>query len=190
MNDEETSASHTDERWGSEEWARRVIGQSGEIDMIRLALGGVAPTGDAMFAMAADTMTGFGLNSSRFLFGRPEGRAAIEISSATGGWSNPIGYSSGIGYMRPAIPVASEDSSSMVWNELMTLQMTVGVLAQRLQIVEELLGEVHKMMLSLSQSYYWTPDWQAKEERADEDAAAGRSRRFESVDDLIRDLNE
>jgi hypothetical protein len=36
--------------------------------------------------------------------------------------------------------------------------------------------------------FFWTPEWQAGETAAEEDLAAGRTRRFASADDLIRDL--
>lgn len=38
------------------------------------------------------------------------------------------------------------------------------------------------------EAFFWTPEWQAGEAAAEADLAAGRSRRFASADDLIRDL--
>lgn len=43
--------------------------------------------------------------------------------------------------------------------------------------------------LDPSQSYYWTSEWQAKEERADADARLGRSRQYDSVEEAIADMN-
>ena len=40
-----------------------------------------------------------------------------------------------------------------------------------------------------SQAYFWTPVWQAKEKRADEDVAMGRSKMFNSVEELIAELH-
>ena len=55
--------------------------------------------------------------------------------------------------------------------------------------LEEIAQDTHRLVLMMSQSYYWTPEWQAKERRADEDEALGRSKVFESADDLIAELN-
>ena len=38
------------------------------------------------------------------------------------------------------------------------------------------------------QRWFWTPEWQAKEEEADKDLAAGRFEVFTNVDDLLRSL--
>lgn len=38
------------------------------------------------------------------------------------------------------------------------------------------------------QLYFWTEDWQASEERAEADFAAGRSQEFENFAELARDL--
>lgn len=39
-----------------------------------------------------------------------------------------------------------------------------------------------------SQAYFWTPRWQAGEQEAEEDLRVGRTRTFDTVDDLIEDL--
>lgn len=39
------------------------------------------------------------------------------------------------------------------------------------------------------QAWFWTPEWQQGEREADEDLAAGRLVRFESVDDMDRALD-
>jgi len=36
------------------------------------------------------------------------------------------------------------------------------------------------------QRWFWTPEWQAKEEEADKDLAAGRFETFTNVEDAIR----
>jgi bifunctional DNA-binding transcriptional regulator/antitoxin component of YhaV-PrlF toxin-antitoxin module len=38
------------------------------------------------------------------------------------------------------------------------------------------------------QLWFWTPEWQRKEREADQDIAQGRIKEFESVDELIKDL--
>jgi hypothetical protein len=40
-----------------------------------------------------------------------------------------------------------------------------------------------------SQAYFWTPEWQAGEQEAEEDIAAGRVYEFDNVDDLIASLH-
>ncbi len=39
-----------------------------------------------------------------------------------------------------------------------------------------------------SQSYFWTPDWQAGERQAEEDIRQGRVKRFRRVKDLMKEL--
>ena len=45
-----------------------------------------------------------------------------------------------------------------------------------------------KQLVDKSQAYFWTEEWQAAEREADEDIRAGRTRTFESVDELLADL--
>ena len=46
-----------------------------------------------------------------------------------------------------------------------------------------------KKLVDKSQSYFWTRRWQQGEREADEDIRAGRVKTFDSVDELIRDLD-
>ena len=85
-------------------------------------------------------------------------------------------------------PPSSEELEA-ARKQIETLQKTVDSLQGKVQSLEILLGECHQVLQSFSQSYYWTPEWQAKEARADEDAKLGRSQRYGSVEDLISDLN-
>ena len=41
----------------------------------------------------------------------------------------------------------------------------------------------------MTQSYFWTPEWQQGEKEADEDIKAGRILRFSSAKALIKYLN-
>ena len=45
-----------------------------------------------------------------------------------------------------------------------------------------------KQVVDRSQVYFWTAEWQAAEREADEDIRAGRVQVFESVDELLADL--
>ena len=49
--------------------------------------------------------------------------------------------------------------------------------------------ESNDILVAFSQSYYWTPEWQAKEERADEDDRLGRFKKYDDVEEFIREMN-
>jgi AbrB family looped-hinge helix DNA binding protein len=46
-----------------------------------------------------------------------------------------------------------------------------------------------KLVIEPEQAWFWTKRWQKMEREADEDVTAGRVREFDSVDDLIADLD-
>ncbi len=45
-------------------------------------------------------------------------------------------------------------------------------------------------LIDPSQAYFWTPEWQAGEREAEADIRAGRIKRFKSVKELMRDLQD
>jgi AbrB family looped-hinge helix DNA binding protein len=47
-----------------------------------------------------------------------------------------------------------------------------------------------KKLVNKSQAYFWTKKWQEGEREADEDIKASRVKTFDSVDELIKDLDE
>ena len=47
-----------------------------------------------------------------------------------------------------------------------------------------------KKLVDKSQAYFWTRRWQEGEREADEDIKAGRVKSFDSVDELIKDLEQ
>ncbi len=47
-----------------------------------------------------------------------------------------------------------------------------------------------KRLVDKSQAYFWTRKWQEEEKEASEDIRKGRVKRFESVEDLIKELEE
>ncbi len=47
-----------------------------------------------------------------------------------------------------------------------------------------------KKLVDKSQAYFWTKKWQEGERAADEDIKAGRVKTFDSVDELIKDLEQ
>ncbi len=71
---------------------------------------------------------------------------------------------------------------------------------KRLQIEEGDLVEIKvmdekailepKRLVNKSQAYFWTKEWQEAEKEASEDIRAGRVKTFDSVEDLIKDLDE
>ena len=49
-------------------------------------------------------------------------------------------------------------------------------------------GPMMPSVIPEDEIFFWTPEWQTGEMAAEDDIAAGRTRRFASADDLIRDL--
>jgi len=47
-----------------------------------------------------------------------------------------------------------------------------------------------KKLVDKNQAYFWTKKWQEGEREADEDIKTGRVKTFDSVDELIRDLDK
>jgi hypothetical protein len=48
---------------------------------------------------------------------------------------------------------------------------------------------IRKKLVDKSQAYFWTKRWQKGEREADEDMKAGRVKSFDSVGELIKDLD-
>ena len=48
---------------------------------------------------------------------------------------------------------------------------------------------IPKKLVDKSQAYFWTKKWQEGERAADEDIKAGHVKTFDSVDELIEDLD-
>ena len=55
-------------------------------------------------------------------------------------------------------------------------------------VVDDTVVLTPKQLVDKSQAYFWTEEWQAAEREADEDIRAGRIQTFESVDELLADL--
>jgi antitoxin PrlF len=53
-----------------------------------------------------------------------------------------------------------------------------------------LLRGIVKGPIDPDQAWFWTPEWQAKEQQADADKAAGKVERFESDNALLAALDE
>jgi len=49
--------------------------------------------------------------------------------------------------------------------------------------------EMPKKLIDKNQAYFWTKQWQKGEKEAAEDIKAGRVKTFDSVDELIKDLD-
>jgi hypothetical protein len=47
-----------------------------------------------------------------------------------------------------------------------------------------------KKLVDKSQAYFWTRKWQEGEREADQDIKAGRVKKFDSVEELISDLEQ
>lgn len=59
-----------------------------------------------------------------------------------------------------------------------------------IEVVDERMVLVPKKLIDTSQSYFWTQKWQEAEKEADADIKAGRVKAFDTVDDLIKELDE
>jgi len=59
-----------------------------------------------------------------------------------------------------------------------------------IEIVDEKAMLTPKKLVDKSQAYFWAPRWQEEEKEADEDIKAGRVKSFDSVEELIRDLEQ
>ncbi len=46
-----------------------------------------------------------------------------------------------------------------------------------------------KKLIDKSQAYFWTKEWQEAEREASEDIKAGRVKTFDTVEELIKDLD-
>lgn len=57
-----------------------------------------------------------------------------------------------------------------------------------IQVIDEKAVLVPKRLVDKSQAYFWTKEWQEGEREADEDIKAGRVRVFDSVEELVKDL--
>jgi antitoxin MazE len=57
------------------------------------------------------------------------------------------------------------------------------------QIVEDSLVLSPRQVIDKSQAYFWTEEWQEGVREAVEDLKAGRVERFETLEDLIADLD-
>jgi antitoxin MazE len=47
-----------------------------------------------------------------------------------------------------------------------------------------------KKLIDKSQAYFWTKKWQEGEKEADEDIKAGRVKSFNSIEDLLKELDK
>lgn len=59
-----------------------------------------------------------------------------------------------------------------------------------IEVVDERAVLMPKKLIDKSQAYFWTQGWQKGELEADQDIKTRRVRTFDSVDELIKDLDE
>ena len=57
-----------------------------------------------------------------------------------------------------------------------------------IEVVDEKAVLTPKSLVDKNQAYFWTKKWQDAEKEADEDVRAGRVKVFDSVEELIKDL--
>ena len=63
-------------------------------------------------------------------------------------------------------------------------------LTDKVEAMEEMVKESNEILVAFSQSYYWTPEWQEKEARAEEDLREGRYKQYDDVEEFIREMNK
>lgn len=56
------------------------------------------------------------------------------------------------------------------------------------RLVDHRVEMIPASLIPKDQLWYWTREWQKKEREADEDIAHGRTKEFESVEELLKDL--
>jgi len=59
-----------------------------------------------------------------------------------------------------------------------------------IEVIDDRAVLIPKRLVDKSQAYFWTRKWQEGEREADEDIEAGRVRTFDSVGELIEDLEQ
>ena len=52
-------------------------------------------------------------------------------------------------------------------------------------VYREMLRSLRELAVEAKQAYFWTEQWQAMEQAADEAAAQGQSRTFDSMDEML-----
>jgi AbrB family looped-hinge helix DNA binding protein len=57
-----------------------------------------------------------------------------------------------------------------------------------IEVVNEKAVLIPKRLVDKNQAYFWTKKWQDVEKESDEDIRAGRVKAFDSVEELIKDL--
>ena len=57
-----------------------------------------------------------------------------------------------------------------------------------IEVIDEKAVPVPKRVVDKSQAYFWTKKWQEGEKEADEDIKAGRVKVFDSIEELVKEL--
>ena len=58
-----------------------------------------------------------------------------------------------------------------------------------IEIVDERAVLIPKKLVDKNQAYFWAKDWQAAEKATDQDVRTGRVKVFDSVEELIKELD-
>ena len=69
------------------------------------------------------------------------------------------------------------------------LGVEVGDLVE-IEVIDEKAVLIPKKLVDKSQAYFWTRRWQEGEREADEDIRTGRVKAFNSVEELVEDLEQ
>ena len=75
------------------------------------------------------------------------------------------------------VPLESEDEIRQILEALAQEQVSAKTIV------------LDALCVAAEQTYFWTPEWQAKEKEADEAIANGRAKTFDTMDDLFEFLD-
>ena len=57
-----------------------------------------------------------------------------------------------------------------------------------IEVIDDKAVLIPKKLVDKSQAYFWSKKWQDEEREADEDVRAGRVKVFDTVEELVKDL--
>lgn len=87
-------------------------------------------------------------------------------------------------------PTSLEVKLDAALSEIEELKKQLKCLTDKAEAMEEMVKESNEILVAFSQSYYWTPEWQEKEARAEEDLREGRYRQYDDVEEFIKEMND
>ena len=128
-----------------------------------------------------------------YLFRRPEstfvpvGQPRKRPSGPQFAFLQNMGQIAGRSYWLPNLG-SDEDIEITVQADVTDLENLVVSLNVKVAELQSAVEQQTKLLLAISQAYYWTPEWQEKERRAEAELQAGGGQVFDSAEALIQYL--